>query len=378
MSFWSSLQQMSNVNLQETTLLFYMEGINYLDKLSKWFKKFKRYTVKYKKGAFHLHHLFNSPETTIESFDKMPFCKHDRKRKIQITDSIFITSKMFYCNPEVGLWAIISNLYFKKNVLMENLYDKDLPIEHHFINIHIKTKTVPEKSLVNGLVLKDNTWSMFKAGHALTEYHFKNSNEKNITLFFTSKWLERQKEINPILKNSKLIDFFDSKNTHLILDEESPVYEKLCDDMMFLAEDGVDKNLEAITKGMYQVFINFIEKMNTEIVSEGHFKLNDKDRKTIQRVEQYLGDNLIGSFPGIEKTAEKFSISPTKLKADFKSMHNTSLYQYFSKHQMQAAHQLLIQNKYNVKEIAALLGYENASKFSARFKEEFGSTPSSV
>lgn len=299
----------------------YMESINYLDKFSNWFKKFKRYTVSYKNGAFHLHNLFNSPQTTIESFDKMAFCNHDRDKKMQTSDTIFLKSKFYYCNPEDGLWIIISNLHFKKNVLMENLYDKNFPVEHHFINIHIKAKTIANKSLVNGLVLKDNTWSMFKAGHAITEYHFKNSNEKNITLFFTSKWFDKQKELNPNLKNSKLADFFDSSNTHLILDEENPMYEKLCDDMMLLASEGIDKNTSAIKKCVSKIITNFTERINTEIISENHFKLNDKDRKTIQRMEQYLNDNLLGSFTGIEKIAEKFGISPTKLKSDFKSIY---------------------------------------------------------
>ena len=71
-------------------------------------------------------------------------------------------------------------------------------------------------------------------------------------------------------------------------------------------------------------------------------------------------------------------ISPTKLKNDFKSMHDTSLYQYFNAHQMQVARELLLLKKYNVKEVAALLGYENASKFSAVFKKTFGYNPSEI
>jgi hypothetical protein len=39
---------------------------------------------------------------------------------------------------------------------------------------------------------------MFKAGEAINEYHFKNSIENNITVFFTTKWLENQ-----IIKNPK-------------------------------------------------------------------------------------------------------------------------------------------------------------------------------
>lgn len=91
-----------------------------------------------------------------------------------------------------------------------------------------------------------------------------------------------------------------------------------------------------------------------------------------------LNDNLLNSFVGIEKIAKKIGVSPTKLKADFRSMHNKSIYQYFSSQQMQAAHQLLSKNKHNVKEAAILLGYENTSKFSARFKKTLDVFPSEV
>lgn len=346
--------------------------------LLRWFKKFKHYKVTYKNGSYYLANLFHSPQTIIESFDKMAFCKHDRVKKLQTSDNIFLKSRMHYCNPEEELWVFVSNLHFKKNVLMENLYDDDLPLEYHFINIHIKATKVVGKSLVNGLVLKDKTWSMFKAGQAISEYHFKNSEEKNITIFFTSKWLEKQKTQQPVFKKSKLVDFFNSPNSYLILDETDHLYERMCDEMMRLSDESVDKNIRAIKTMTYEVILHFVEKLNTEIVSEKHFKLSDADRKNVQRAEQFLKDNLLGNFPGIEKTALKVGVSPTKLKNDFKSMHNTTIYQYFSSHQMQAAYKLLLQKTCTVKDVANLLGYENASKFSAKFYKELNMMPSKV
>lgn len=346
--------------------------------LSGWYKKFQRYKVGYKDGSYQLNNLFQSPETMIESFDKMAFAKHDGFKKQLSAESIFLKSNMYYCNPETGLWVMISNLHFRKNVLMRNLYDEKLPLEYHLINIHLKTTTIVNKSMVNGLVVKGNTWSMFKAGHALTEYHFKNSEEKNITIFFTTKWLENQKTENPVFRNSKLADFFDSSNSVLILDETDPVYESIWDEMMGLAAESVDQNSEAIQQFTHDILRRFIEKLNEEIISENHFKLNDTDRKNIRRVEQFLNDSLFGDFPGIEKVAAKVGISPTKLKNDFKAMHDTSVYQYFSRQQMTLARELLLQKKYTVKEISDLFGYENASKFSAAFKKTYGISPSEV
>jgi AraC-like DNA-binding protein len=353
--------------------------LTFLNTLKKWFNKFERYKVTYKNGSYHLANLFQSPQTIIESFDKMPFCKHDRDRKRQISETIFIKSTMFYFNPEEELWVLVSNLKFKKNVLMKNLYDKELPLEYHFINIHIKDKTIVNKSLVNGLALKNRTWSMFKAGEAISEYHFKNSNEKNITIFFTTKWLEKQIIKNPKYKANRLKDFFDSSNSYLILDEEDPHYDNIFEHTMNLVEGNKnDIHINELKDQTYLVLTKFINKLNTEIISENHFGLNDTDRKNIQQAEAFLLNNLMSSFPGIEKVALKVGISPSKLKMDFKSYHNKSIYQYYSEHQMKLAYELINRNTHTVREIATMFGYENSSKFSARFKSIYKISPSEL
>lgn len=350
-----------------------------LKKLTKWFAKFKRYTITYKKGAYYLFNLFNSPQTMIDSFAHTPFGNLDTKKKRLTTNTIFIRSDMYYCIPEEHLWIMVSNLYFKKNVMMENLYDSDLPIEYHFVNIHIKEKSAVSKSLVNGLTLTDRTWSVFKAGHAITEYHFRESNEKNITIYFTNTWLERQKQEREIFKNSRMIDFFDSSNTYMILEDDDEIYDLWYEKLMDLSSKNADgKFTQQIKELGFEVLLKFIEKSNKEILALEHFNLNDKDRKNIQKAEQYLKDHLVGEFPGIDATARRIGISATKLKKDFKSVHSVSIYKYYSARQMQLAKQLLTIRKLPVKEVALMLGYKNISKFSAVFKKHFEVPPSEI
>lgn len=127
-----------------------------------------------------------------------------------------------------------------------------------------------------------------------------------------------------------------------------------------------------------EILVSFNNKYNREAVADDHLRLTDTDRKYIQKVENYLKDNLLNSFPGNEAIAEKVGVSPTKLKNDFKTIHNQSIYQYYRHHQMTLANKLLIEKAATVKEVANLLGYENASKFAAVFKEQFGVLPSSL
>ena len=220
---------------------------------------------------------------------------------------------------------------------------------------------------------------MFKAGEAVNEYHFKNSIENNITIFFTTKWLEKQIIKNPKYKTDRLKDFFDSSNSYLILDEEDSIYDNIFEHVMNLVEGNKnDARINELKDQTYLVLSKFINKLNSEIISENHFGLNDKDRKNIQRAEAFLLDNLMGSFPGIEKVALKVGISPSKLKMDFKSYHNKSIYQYYSEHQMKLAYELINRNTYTVREIASMLGYENSSKFSSRFKSIYEISPSEL
>jgi AraC-like DNA-binding protein len=137
--------------------------------------------------------------------------------------------------------------------------------------------------------------------------------------------------------------------------------------------DGKKKELKTLVSDF---FSQFIRSYNQEAMNEDHFKLADKDRKYIQEAERYLLDNLFHSFPGIENVSQKVGISATKLKSDFKCIHNQTLYHYYRYHQMQLANRLLSEKTRTVKEISGLLGYENAGKFAAVFKEQFGIQPS--
>ncbi len=352
---------------------------NYLSKLNSWFIKFRRYAVTYKNGFFQLSNLANSPYTMVESFDKMPFCKHNREKKLLHADTPFLKVQLYYYELDPGLWIYVSDLEYRKNQLMKNLYDKNLPMDFHFINLHYREKTIKSKSmLVNGMLLTDKTWSVFKTGTALSDYHFKDSKEKNITIYFTEKWL---KEKFFGANNNKYKDFeqfIESENRYLLIadnDSGSNYFYNAFLELLLQQDNSLKgKKVADLVADFFKAFNSNLAK---EDLSENHFKLSDKDRKFVQRTEKILLDNLITNFPGIEEVANKIGVSATKLKSDFKTVHNKTLYQFYSYHQMQLAHELISQKKQPVKEVAKLLGYENPSKFSARFKEEFGVSPSS-
>ena len=148
--------------------------------------------------------------------------------------------------------------------------------------------------------------------------------------------------------------------------------------MLYASKNTKDKYIDEIKSSALVVINNFRNKLNTEIIAENHFSLTDKDRKNIQRAEDFLLKNIVESFPGIDEIAKEVGISSSKLKTDFKNFHNKSIYQYYSEQQMQLAREMLVTKKYTIKEIATKFGYENSSKFSARFKTIYNVLPSEI
>ena len=78
----------------------------------------------------------------------------------------------------------------------------------------------------------------------------------------------------------------------------------------------------------------------------------------------------------IEALARHCLMNPTTLKAVFKAVYGSPIYQYCKTYKMKAAAAMLISEpKLTVAGIAQRLGYDNASKFSAAFRDVMGVTP---
>jgi AraC-like DNA-binding protein len=345
-----------------------------------WFAKFRKYTVKYKDGFFHLYNLANTPYTIIESLDKMPFIKHSRKERLIQSNTPFIHARLQYAQLEEGLWVMLSDMVFKKNVVIHNLYDDSIPVNFNLMNLHYNEKKLPNKSLLlNGMILTDKTWSVFKSSNSRDGFRFKGSHELNITVYFTDEWLASQPALMEDCRNSNLDRFLKSDNAYLLLKDMQLDSDGLYKTFQNLVkENRDDSKKEELKKQVTDYFRQFITIYNREAINDHYFNLPDKDRKYIQKAERCLLDNLFHSFPGIEYVSQKVGVSPTKLKQDFKIVHNQTLYHYYRYHQMHVASKLLTEKASTVKEVAHLLGYENASKFSAAFKDQFGLQPSAL
>ena len=78
----------------------------------------------------------------------------------------------------------------------------------------------------------------------------------------------------------------------------------------------------------------------------------------------------------IEQLSERFDMPPATLRKVFRAVYGEPVYRYIKAYKMKAAASMLIsERRLTVSQIAQRLGYDNASKFSAAFRDVIGCSP---
>lgn len=347
--------------------------------LNDWYSKFQFTFFNYKDGFFHLKYESKTPAKMIDSFARMPFVKFDKKKKEILTSNPLMKVEIRYFEIQDGLWLMVSKANYKTNIVFNSQFDETDKEEYYFLNLHFKNVDCQNKTmLLNGIPINNKVWTVVKpkANRILT--HFKNATDKNITLFFRKDFLKSDNKSLNFIQTGLFDTFFESANDYLSsIDDESNEFLYDAFVKILKQKDGEEKT-QSINTLVNQFCEMFVTSFQKDKLSENYFSLPDHDRKNILKVEEILSENLMISFPGIEQLAASVGISPTKLKNDFKAVHGTSIFQYFRNNQLDMAYTVLKNKSLKIKQIANLFGYENASKFSAAFKEKFDVTPSDL
>lgn len=112
-----------------------------------------------------------------------------------------------------------------------------------------------------------------------------------------------------------------------------------------------------------------------------HEKINERsefqDRQidTVKKVHDFMCEHISERFT-IDGLARRFGMNTTTLKTVFKDVYGTSLAAHIKEHRMKKAAELLSRTDLSISEVAAQVGYESQGKFSATFKEFYGTIPS--
>lgn len=331
--------------------------------------------TKYSGNFIELFNVANTPHLIIESFSKLPFVKNNKTKQVLIVETDFLKGEVFYQQLEKGFWMFLSDIYFYKNVQTTNVFVDNAPVDYHFINLLSCSNNIAKNNttLINGVSTKNNCWTIHKSGNVKTLFHFKNTNDKNITFYFNDEWLTKKKKSK--FNQSMLLDFFKSTKKDLIFKENSLDAEVFFFDLRTLHQN---KQINKIKYRTDSLIYQFLSHLEDEVDIKQRFVVSEKSYFVIQKIENFLQKHFFDEFPGIEGISKELNISTTKLKSDFKRFHQKTIYEYFSFHQMQLAHEILLKEKINISELAKLLGYKSVGKFSARYKKIHGILPSLV
>lgn len=79
--------------------------------------------------------------------------------------------------------------------------------------------------------------------------------------------------------------------------------------------------------------------------------------------------------PTLKDLAKAVGLNEYQLKAGFKNVYGTTVYQYLGEYKMRHARKLLDTGDYQVAEVGYQIGYNNSSHFIAAFKKKYGLTP---
>lgn len=125
-----------------------------------------------------------------------------------------------------------------------------------------------------------------------------------------------------------------------------------------------------------ELFFNWLyHEMNLNPAAK---PLSRNDILTARKIELLLTTDVTVLPPTIKEMSRQFAMSESKLKKVFKTVFGLPPYEYYQKHRMQKARQLLITGNSSIKDVGYTLGYSNLSNFTLAFKKEFGRLPSEV
>lgn len=118
----------------------------------------------------------------------------------------------------------------------------------------------------------------------------------------------------------------------------------------------------------------FLKERKSSLQRAGGFYYGMDRGRRVQEMGQRLTADLRVRLP-IAQLAGEYGIGVSTVKKYFRQMYGESPYAYLKRRRMEEAAFLLDTDGGSVTEIAAAVGYQNASKFSAAFRDIYGMSP---
>ncbi|MEO9474639.1 MAG: AraC family transcriptional regulator [Cyclobacteriaceae bacterium] len=360
--------------------LVYIVLSSHMSILKNWISKVRQSMFSYEDGFFIFPVLGNSPNSIVYGFRKTPFVKVYPDKNRLVTKTPFITGDAYYQELEEGLWIIYSVINYKRNICFKICYDPNQTTKYYTLTLDCSSSANNTVHLQSGHSIETTTyyWRFFKPIAITRGYHYKSSRSKNITIYISENWMREYVQKQNLFNNARIwFEDFSAEVLfipHLSINNRVSL-QKIFDTFESNEERSIDLlDLKVNCLAMLHAFLKELDNYGPNKLPN----LKPKDEARILLAEQIIKNSIFSGFPSIHKLSEEIGISETKLKAEFKTVFGSTLFQYFAQCQMDTAEKMLESGKDSIKSVAYTLGYTHPGKFSAAFKKIKGKLPSEI
>ena len=345
---------------------------------NKWLSFIQKYLFFYKDGFFEFPYLSNSPQLMINSFIENPSTTNNCEKQEVASNNPFINGNVKYVELEKGFWILAFDVLIKENVVAKAVYDNLKTSDYFFLTYSAfeYEYTVNDVNQKNTYLMSKG-WTLYKPNTEVNIYFYKNTAGKFINILFNKDWANKNIFSFNGINNLNFQNFLQNQKTgfYVWLDVIPNIQENF--ENIFDSLKNLTENKAGIKNNVMILLSNFFTKNETlNRITDLNKILLNSDYVSVAKAERVILMNLHLPFVGIEFIAKETNISATKLKVLFKIVFGYTMLQYHIEKKLQLAKQLLMFPEIQIKTIASMAGYENASKFSASFKKRFGYLPS--
>jgi AraC-like DNA-binding protein len=349
--------------------------------VNEWDKVIQKYLFFYRDGFFELPYLSNSPQQMVSSLIKIPVVQHKPVENAIYADSPFCKGVMYYREIEEGLWILATNIDIKENIIAKALYDQATVSDYYFLSFSTFEYEFPTgNASTDKVTLLSKCWTFYKPETVVSTYFYKGTSGKFCNLVFTKKWAEKNLSSQILSRGEDLQKFLNRETGFLTWLDVVPNIDEISEEIWRILENNNKGSFDKINLKIevHKIITSFFKTTLEDSRIQEYKSLNNIDYSNVAKAEKIILHHLTSPFVGVENIALDVHMSPTKLKAIFKSVFGSSMLQYHKEKNIQLAMQLIQKSDLQIKNIAVTTGYDSASKFTAAFKKRFGILPSEV
>lgn len=239
---------------------------------------------------------------------------------------------------------------------------------------------ISEATTLPGLCLFfTRTIVLSSTGHQQETLFPQNSRLKGVALYFPPSFLQRH------VRKDILSDLFQNAEEH----PASGYTEPISFECRQLQEEiyGADPlsplyHLRLLNRArlLAEKFLSSFLSRSGHMLPEGKIRAKgrEKDLEALKGIVHILSDRQLNKFPSIEALSKTAMMSSTKLKSRFKQTYGMKLYEFYNRHRLEQAREMLRTGNFSVKQVGVNIGFSNLSNFAKAFKKEFGVLPREV